>query len=154
MPEPPTFQDVLAAARRIGSRVYRTPVLTSGSLDEALGSSLYFKCENFQRTGSFKFRGASNAVWSLDEETAARGVVTHSSGNHGAALARAARDRGIPARVVMPRGSSEVKRRAVEAFGATVVESEPTQRGREETTAELQEETGAELVHPYDDSRV
>ena len=150
----PTFDDVLAAARRIGGHVYRTPVLTSQSLDEELGASLFFKCENFQRTGAFKFRGASNAVWSLDDETAARGVVTHSSGNHGAALARAAQERGIPAHVVMPRGASEVKRLAVEAFGARVVESEPTQKGREETTAALQEETGAELIHPYDDARV
>lgn len=154
MNEPPTFDDVLAAARRIGSRVYRTPVLTSRSLDEALGSSLFFKCENFQRTGSFKFRGASNAVWSLDEETAVRGVVTHSSGNHGAALARAAREREIPARVVMPRGSSEVKRRAVRDFGARIVECEPTQAGREETAARVVAETGGTLVHPYDDPAV
>lgn len=153
-PDLPTFDDVLAAARRIGRRVYRTPVLTSHSLDEELGASLFFKCENFQRTGAFKFRGASNAVWSLDEEVAARGVVTHSSGNHGAALARAAQERGIPAHVVMPRGASEVKRRAVEDFGGRVVECEPTQTDREANTAALQEETGAVLVHPYDDSRV
>jgi len=152
--ELPTFDDVLAAARRIASRVYRTPVLTSQSLDEELGASLFFKCENFQRTGAFKFRGASNAVWSLEDDTAARGVVTHSSGNHGAALARAAQERGIRARVVMPRGSSTVKRRAVEAFGGEVVECEPSQQGREETTASLLEASGGVLVHPYDDGAV
>jgi len=147
----PSYADVEAAAARIAPYVHRTPVVTSTSLDRAAGASLFFKCENLQRVGAFKMRGASNAVWSLGEEEARRGVLTHSSGNHGAALARAAGLRGIPCRVVMPETAPKTKRRAVEDFGAVVVLCAPTLQAREETTARLLEETGAVLVHPYND---
>ena len=150
----PTYDDVEAAAARIAAYVHRTPVVTSASLDRAAGATLFFKCENLQRVGAFKMRGASNAVWSLSEEEARRGVLTHSSGNHGAALARAAGLRGIPCRVVMPESAPRAKRRAVEDFGAVVVSCAPTLQAREETTARLLAETGAVLVHPYDDARV
>lgn len=152
--ELPTYADVEEAAERIAPHVHRTPVVTSASLDRASGARLYFKCENLQRVGAFKMRGASNAVWSLDEETARRGVVTHSSGNHGAALARAAAQRGISCWVVMPDNAARAKRQAVEDFGAKVVTCAPTIQGREETAARLLAETGAVLVHPYDDARV
>ncbi|HXT22835.1 MAG TPA: pyridoxal-phosphate dependent enzyme [Thermoanaerobaculia bacterium] len=147
----PTYADVEPAAARIAPYVHRTPVTTSASLDRATGATLFFKCENLQRIGAFKMRGASNAVWSLSEEEARRGVLTHSSGNHGAALARAAGLRGIPCRVVMPETAPRAKRRAVEDFGAVVVPCAPTLQAREETTARLLEETGAVLVHPYND---
>jgi threonine dehydratase len=152
--EIPTYADVEAAAVRIAPYVHRTPVVTSTSLDRASGATLFFKCENLQRIGAFKMRGASNAVWSLGEEEARRGVLTHSSGNHGAALARAAGQRGIPCRVVMPDNAPAAKRRAVEDFGATVVSCAPTIEAREETAAHLLAETGAVLVHPYNDPRV
>jgi threonine dehydratase len=150
----PSFDEIRAAQRRILPHVHRTPVMTSASLDEIAGARLYFKCENLQRSGSFKMRGASNAVFSLSEEEAARGVVTHSSGNHAAALALAARGRGIRAWIVMPAGAPEIKRRAVEAFGANVTACEPTLAGREAAAAEVMRRTGAALVHPYDDDRV
>jgi threonine dehydratase len=150
----PTYADVEAAATRIAPYVHRTPVVTVESLDRASGARLFFKCENLQRVGAFKMRGASNAVWSLGEEEARRGVVTHSSGNHGAALARAATLRGIPSWVVMPGNAPLAKRRAVEDFGAKVVACEPTLQSREETAARLLAETGAVMVHPYDDPRV
>jgi threonine dehydratase/serine racemase len=150
----PTYADVEAAAARIAPYVHRTPVVTSASLDRAAGATLFCKCENLQRVGAFKMRGASNAVWSLSDEEARRGVLTHSSGNHGAALARAAGQRGIPCRVVMPENAPKAKRRAVEDFGAVVVPCVPTLQAREETTARLLEETGAVLVHPYDNAVV
>jgi threonine dehydratase len=150
----PTYADVEAAAARIAPFVHRTPVVTSTSLDRAAGATLFFKCENLQRVGAFKMRGASNAVWSLGEEEARRGVLTHSSGNHGAALARAATQRGIRSWVVMPASAPASKRRAVEGFGATVVTCAPTLQAREETAARLLAETGAVMVHPYDDARV
>jgi threonine dehydratase len=150
----PTFDDIRAAHGRIAPHVHRTPVMTSASLDAIAGARLYFKCENLQRSGSFKMRGASNAVFSLSEEDAARGVVTHSSGNHAAALALAARRRGIRAWIVMPAGAPEIKRRAVEAFGAEITVCEPTLAGREAAAAEILRRTGAVLVHPYDDDRV
>ena len=150
----PTYADVEAAAARIAPFVRRTPVVTSTSLDRAAGASLFFKCENLQRVGAFKMRGASNAVWSLDDDEARRGVLTHSSGNHGAALARAASQRGIPSWVVMPENAPASKRRAVESFGATVIACAPTLQAREETAARLLAETGAVMVHPYDDARV
>ncbi|HEV8240342.1 MAG TPA: pyridoxal-phosphate dependent enzyme [Thermoanaerobaculia bacterium] len=150
----PTYADVETAAARIAPYVHRTPVITSASLDRAAGASLFFKCENLQRVGAFKMRGASNAVWSLAEEEARRGVLTHSSGNHGAALARAAGQRGVLCRVVMPENAPKTKRRAVEDFGAVVVPCAPTLQAREETTARLLAETGAVLVHPYNDPTV
>ena len=154
VPELPDAAAVRAAAARIAPWIRETPVLTSASLDEAAGGRLFFKCEPFQRTGSFKFRGASNAVLSLSDEEAGRGVVTHSSGNHGAALALAARRRGIPAWVVMPEGAAAVKRAAVERHGARVVLCAPTPEARAEGAARLERETGAVLVHPFDDPRV
>lgn len=150
----PTIRDVRAAAARIADRVHRTPVMTCANLDAVAGMRLYFKCENLQRVGAFKFRGATNAVRALDDEQAARGVLTHSSGNHGQAVARAARERGVPAWVVMPRDAPAVKRRAVEGQGATVVDCEPTLAAREDAAAEVAQRTGATFVHPYDDPRV
>lgn len=147
----PTSADVLAAAARIAPFAHRTPVLRSHSLDELAGAGLHFKCENFQRIGAFKFRGACNAVWALDDAVAARGVVTHSSGNHGAALALAARGRGIPAHVVVPEGAVASKLAAIQAYGATLHRCAPTIAAREAKAAEVQAMTGASLVHPYAD---
>src|SRR4030081_947443 len=118
---------IRAAHERIRPYVHRTPVLTSTQLDEASGARLFFKCENFQKIGAFKARGATNAVFALDDATARRGVATHSSGNHGAALARAAKLRGIPAHIVMPTNSAKVKVRAIETYGAHIVFCEPTE---------------------------
>lgn len=150
----PVFADVVDAAARIASQIAPTPVLHSRSIDALAGAELHFKCENFQRVGAFKFRGASNAVWSLPEADARRGVVTHSSGNHGAALALAARARGIPVHVVVPEGAVASKLCAIEAFGATLHRCAPTQSAREQAAAAVAVETGATLVHPYTDPRV
>ena len=147
----PTFEDVLAAAARIAPHANRTPVLRSRSLDALAGAELHFKCEHLQRIGAFKFRGACNAVQALAPDVAARGVVTHSSGNHGAALALAARERGIPAHVVVPEGANAVKLAAIEAYGATVHRCAATLAAREETAARVLADTGATLVHPYAD---
>ena len=148
----------LAAVRdahaRIRPHVHRTPVLTSRSLDAAAEAVLFLKCENLQKVGAFKARGACNAVFSLDDAEARRGVVTHSSGNHGAAVAWAAARRGIPAWVVMPENSAEIKKAAVKGLGATVRFCAPTLEARDTTCAAVQAETGAVLVHPYDDWRV
>ena len=152
--ELPDFAAIERAVQRIAAHVARTPTLRSRSIDALASASLVFKCENFQRAGAFKFRGACNAVWSLAEEIAARGVVTHSSGNHGAALALAARTRGIPARVVVPEGAVKSKLAAIEAYGATLYFCAATIAAREAAAAQLQAETGAELVHPYTDPRV
>ncbi|HXT21141.1 MAG TPA: pyridoxal-phosphate dependent enzyme [Thermoanaerobaculia bacterium] len=152
--ELPSYADVEAAATLIAPHVHRTPVVTSASLDRAAGATLFFKCENLQRVGAFKMRGAANAVWSLTDDEARHGVVTHSSGNHGAAVARAATQRGIPSWVVMPDNAPKAKRRAVEEMGATVVACEPTLAAREATAARLLAETGALLLHPYADPRV
>ncbi len=149
-----TLADIEAAAERIRPYVHRTPVLTSTQLNERFGTQLFFKCENLQKTGSFKARGAHNAVFSLSDEVAARGVVTHSSGNHAAALALAARRRGIPATVVMPSNASATKKAAVVAYGATLIECEPTLSAREATASRILAETGGTLVHPYNDFRV
>jgi threonine dehydratase/serine racemase len=143
------LQDVEAAARRLAGFAHRTPVATCATLDRLAGRSLFFKCEHLQKAGAFKFRGACNAVRRLAPEVAARGVVTHSSGNHAGALALAARLRGIPAHVVMPSNASPVKRRAVEEYGARVVECAPTLAAREETAAAVLAETGGTLVPPY-----
>jgi len=148
----------LAAIRvahdRIRPHIHRTPVLTSARLDEACGASLFFKCENFQKVGAFKARGATNAVFALDEETARRGVATHSSGNHAAALSRAAKLRGIPAHIVMPSNTLKVKVRAVEGYGGRIVFCEPNQRAREEACAKVIAETGATLIHPFENEDV
>lgn len=150
----PTIDDVRAAARRIAPHVHRTPVATCATIDELTGCSIHFKCEQLQKVGAFKARGATNAVFSLDDEAAARGVCTHSSGNHAAALARAARLRGVPAHIVMPSTAPPVKRAAVAGYGAQITECEPTLEARETTLAEVQARTGATFVHPYDDPRV
>lgn len=149
-----TLRDIREAHERIRPFIRRTPVMTSSSLDELAGARLYFKCENFQRTGAFKARGAHNAVFSLTGEEAARGVVTHSSGNHGAAVALAARSRGIPAFVVMPTSAAEVKKSAVARYGGRVTLCEPTQESRESTARRIAAETGAHFVHPYNDLSV
>jgi threonine dehydratase len=145
---------IRAAHARIRPHVHRTPVLTSRSLDAVAEALLFFKCENLQKVGAFKARGACNAIFSLDDAEAARGVVTHSSGNHGAAVAWAAARRGIPAWVVMPENSAEIKKVAVQGLGATVRFCAPTLEARDTTCAAVQAETGALLVHPYDDWRV
>jgi threonine dehydratase/serine racemase len=145
-----TFEDVRMAARRIAPWARRTPVETCAALDALAGRKLFFKCEHLQKVGAFKFRGACNAVMKLPEEAARGGVLTHSSGNHAQALALAARIRGIAATIVMPSNSAAPKRRAVEGYGARVVECEPTLAAREETAARVQAETGATLIPPYD----
>ena len=145
---------VARAAERIRPFIHRTPVHTSRTLDERTGARLFFKCENFQVGGAFKARGAFNAVLALPEAEAARGVATHSSGNHGAALALAAARRGVPAWVVVPRDASGFKRRNIERYGARVVDCEPGLANREARLAELVAECGATVVHPYDDDRV
>jgi threonine dehydratase len=151
---PPTVADIRAAAARIAPHARVTPVLRDDALDELSGARLFFKCEHLQRGGAFKFRGACNAVWSLREDEAQRGVVTHSSGNHGAALALAARTRGIPAHVVVPEGAVAAKLANIERAGGIVHRCAPTLAAREETCARVQLETGATLVHPYADPRV
>lgn len=145
-----TLEDVQVASRRIADYAHRTPVMTCATLDDMAGRQLFFKCEQFQKVGAFKFRGACNAVMKLPEDVAARGVVTHSSGNHAQALALAGRLRGIPAHIVMPTTASPVKRRAVEGYGAEVIDCEPTQRSRESTAQRVAAETGAALIPPYD----
>ncbi|MCA9112196.1 MAG: pyridoxal-phosphate dependent enzyme, partial [Planctomycetaceae bacterium] len=157
MPDTPfsvTLDDIHDAVSRMAQHVHRTPVMSSRLVDEWLGCRAVFKCENLQRTGAFKFRGACNAVMSLTDSEAAHGVVTHSSGNHGAALAEAARIRGIPAYVVMPSTAPSVKRQAVEGYGGRVTECAPTLEAREQTAVSVIEETGATLIHPFDDLRI
>lgn len=147
MPHGPTFAAVREARARISSFIYHTPVMRSTSLDRAAGAQLFFKCENFQKTGSFKMRGAANAIFSLSDEAAAHGVVTHSSGNHGAAVACAASRRGIPSWVVVPEGAPEVKKVAIAGFGGTVVSCNRTPDSREATAKALLERTSATLIH-------
>ena len=145
---------VREAADRIAPWVRRTPVMTCAAMDRRVGASVFLKCENFQRVGAFKFRGASNAVLQLDQEQRRRGVVTHSSGNHAQALALAARLGGVPCRVVMPRTATAVKRSATEGYGAEVIPCEPTTSAREAAVARLVAEHDLTLVHPYNDWRV
>src|SRR5271165_964536 len=151
---PVDWKKIVEAHDRIRARIHCTPVLTSKSLNELAGAELFFKCENLQKTGSFKIRGATNAVFSLSEEEAHRGVVTHSSGNHAAALACAAAWRGIPASIAMPKNAPAVKCRAVEHYGGEITFCEPNLTARSQTAARIQAETGAAMVHPYDDDRV
>ena len=150
----PTFEDVRAAAARIAPHIHCTPVLSSRYLNELTGAELYFKCENFQKAGAFKVRGASNAVFGLSDEMAKRGVATHSSGNHALSLSYAAGRRGIPCHVVMPRTAPQAKKDAVMGYGGHIVECEPSTSSREAVFAEMQAKTGAEFVHPYNDPRV
>jgi len=150
----PTYDDVLAAHERIQPYVHRTPVLTSSYFNDRTGAELFFKCENFQKAGVFKARGACNAVFGLSDEQAAKGVATHSSGNHGLSLSYAAGRRGIKATVVMPRTAPEAKKEAVRGYGGTVVECEPSTSSREAVFAEVVAESGADFIHPYNDPRV
>ena len=150
----PTFDDVLAARARIAPHIHQTSVLTSSFMDGLLGTRLFFKCENFQKAGAFKARGACNAVFGLSAREAEKGVATHSSGNHGLSLAYAAGRRGIPCTVVMPRTAPQAKKDAVMGYGGRVVECEPSTSSREKVFAEVVARTGAEFVHPYNDARV
>lgn len=153
-PGAPELPEIREAAERIRPFAHRTPVLTCAALDEATGSTLFFKCENLQKVGAFKFRGAANAVFALPEALARRGVATHSSGNHAQAVALAARLRGIPAHIVMPDTSPRVKVAAVRGYGARVVFCPNTEADRERTLAEVARETGALFIHPYDNRLV
>lgn len=152
--ELPTAAEVADAAERIAPWARRTPVHTCGSIDARAGRRVHFKCEQFQKVGAFKFRGACNAIMALEDGAAARGVLTHSSGNHAQAVALAARLRGIPAYIVMPNNATAVKRAAVEGYGAQVIPCEPNLLARETTAARVKEETGAYFVHPYDNGHV
>ncbi|WKZ45718.1 MAG: pyridoxal-phosphate dependent enzyme [Anaerolineales bacterium] len=150
----PTLQDILQAAERIKSYAHRTPVLTNESLNQHVGAQVFLKCENFQKVGAFKFRGACNVVFSLTDEEAARGVATHSSGNHAQALALAARLRGVPAYIVMPKNAPQVKKDAVAGYNGQITYCEPTLQAREAALRQVVESTGAAFVHPYDNERV
>ncbi|MEX0311136.1 MAG: beta-hydroxyaspartate dehydratase BhcB [Tateyamaria sp.] len=149
-----SFDDVVEAHERIAPYIHRTPVLTSQYLNARTGADLFFKCENFQKAGAFKVRGASNAVFGLSDEEAERGVATHSSGNHALSLSYAAGRRGIPCNVVMPRTAPEAKKAAVRGYGGTITECEPSTTSREAVFAEVHKRTGADFVHPYNDPRV
>ena len=150
----PTYQDMLDAHERIKPHIRRTEVLTSPYLDEMSGATLFFKCENFQVPGAFKVRGAANAVFGLSDEQAAKGVATHSSGNHASCLSYAAMRRGIPCNVVMPRTAPQAKKDTVRRYGGVITECEPSTSSREATFAEVQAKTGGDFVHPYNDPRV
>src|SRR5437879_11124324 len=144
---PPSWEAILAAHARIAPRIHRTPVLRSTSLNAMTGAHLFFKCDNLQKTGSFKIRGASNAILSLTDEQAARGIVTQSSGNHGAAVACAAAWRGVPAWIVMPKNAPAVKAKAIEGYGGKIVFCEPSVTARTAAGARLQAATGTHRVH-------
>ncbi len=150
----PKFVDILTAHDLIKPYIHRTPVLTSTSINSLMGCEIFFKCENFQKVGAFKFRGATNAVFSLNEAEATSGVGTHSSGNHAAALALAARMRGIQAHIVMPSNAPEIKKIAVAGYGAQITFCEPTLQAREETLKKISDDLGLTIVHPYNDFRV
>jgi threonine dehydratase len=145
----PTLNDILQAHSRIRYFIHRTPVLTSSSINEILGAEFFFKCENFQKVGAFKFRGATNAVLSLTPEELSKGVGTHSSGNHAAALALAARNAGVPAFIVMPRTAPDIKKIAVAGYGGIITWCEPTLEARETTMAKVQQQTGCTFIHPF-----
>jgi threonine dehydratase len=151
---PPTLQDIQQAAERIRPYAHRTPVLTCESLNQRVDTQVYLKCENMQKVGAFKFRGACNAVYLLSDEEAARGVCTHSSGNHAQALALAAKLRGIPAYIVMPNNAPQVKKDAVAGYGGQITFCAATLEAREATLRGVYERTGANVVHPYNDERV
>ena len=150
----PTLDDIHAAAQRIKPYIHRTPVLTNESLNQRTGAQVYLKCENLQKVGAFKFRGACNAVFSLGDDEAAHGVSTHSSGNHAQALALAAKLRGIPAYIVMPQNAPKVKKEAVAAYGGQITFCEPTLEARESTLAKIKKKTGSTVIHPYDNEHV
>src|SRR6202162_1215097 len=151
---PPSWDAIQQAHARIAPKIHRTPVLTSSSLNKLTGSKIFFKCDNFQKTGSFKIRGATNAIFSLTDAEVANGIVTQSSGNHGAAIACAGAWRGVKTWVVMPRNAPAVKFRAVESYGALVTLCEPRGPAPNEAAARVRAETGAYLIHPYDDDRI
>lgn len=151
---PVTIDQIRAAHERIRPFIHRTPVLTCGRVDAAAAARLFFKCENFQKVGAFKARGAHNAIMGLSDAEAERGVVTHSSGNHAAAVALAARVRGARATIIMPSNAPRIKKAAVAEYGGQIIECEPTVPARESTTAAFIAETGAVLIHPYDDDRI
>ncbi len=153
-PTIPTLADIRAAHARIQEHIHQTSVLTSGSMDALLGARFFFKCENFQKVGAFKFRGACNAVLSLDQASLQRGVATHSSGNHAAALSLAARIQGVPAYIVMPENAPAVKKQAVAGYGAKITFCESTLQAREANLAAVVAETGAIFIPPYDDRRI
>ena len=150
----PTFEDVLEAHERIAPYIHLTPVMTSSYLNQLTGAEIFFKCENLQKVGAFKARGASNAVFGLADDKAAKGVATHSSGNHAGALSFAAALRGINATVVMPHNAPAAKKAAVQSYGGKIIECEPTQAAREANLERVIADTGADAVHPYDDARV
>ena len=150
----PTLDDMLAAHERIKPHIHQTPVLTSSYFNDLTGAELFFKCENFQKAGAFKVRGASNAVFGLSEEDADKGVCTHSSGNHALSLSYAAGRRGIPCNVVMPRTAPQAKKDAVRGYGGIITECEPSTTSREAVFADVQAATGGNFVHPYNDPRV
>lgn len=150
-PKQPTFKDIKTAYNRINGDVHKTPVLTSTSIDSICGAKIFFKCENLQKVGAFKFRGATNAVLSLSQDQAQKGVATHSSGNHAAACALAAKKRGIKSYIVMPKNSPEIKKKAVADYGAEITFCEPTLAARETTLEKIVEKTGAHFIHPYND---
>jgi len=150
----PSAENIISTAKRIQSYINRTPVLTSGTLNRMFDASLFFKCENFQKAGAFKSRGAVNAVFLLEEKAVLNGVATHSSGNHAQALARAAGLRNVPAYIVMPRNAPQVKIDAVRQYGGHITFCEPTLQAREETLRQVLVETGAVEIHPYDNYRI
>ena len=150
----PTFDDMLAAHARIKPHIHQTPVLTSSYFNDLTGAQLFFKCENFQKAGAFKVRGASNAVFGLSDADAAKGVCTHSSGNHALSLSYAAGRRGFPCNVVMPRTAPQAKKDAVRGYGGIITECEPSTTSREAVFADVQAATGGDFVHPYNDPRV
>ena len=150
----PTLDDMLEAHERIKPYIHRTPVMTSRFLNELAGCEMFFKCENFQKAGAFKVRGASNAVFGLTDEEAKNGVCTHSSGNHALSLSYAAGRRGVPCNVVMPYSAPEAKKAAVRGYGGIITECQPSTTSREEVFAKVQAETGGDFVHPYNDPRV
>lgn len=150
----PTFEAVIKAHINLQKYAHRTPILTSSSINKIVGGDLFFKCENFQKVGAFKFRGACNAVFSLSEKDAQKGVATHSSGNHAAALALAAKIRGIKAHIVMPDNSPEIKKKAVAGYGANITFCQPTLQARESTLAKVVEDTAATEIHPYNNFNV
>lgn len=150
----PSLKDIREAHGRIRPFIHRTPVMSSRLINEMYGAQIFFKCENFQKVGAFKFRGATNAVLQLTQQEKEAGVITHSSGNHAAALALAARSAGVKAYVVMPSNAPEVKKSAVKGYGAEITFCQPTQQAREQTTAGIMAKTGATLIHPYDNFNV
>lgn len=150
----PSFSNIQEAHELIKPHIHHTPVLTNSQVDEKSGAHVFFKCENFQKVGAFKFRGASNTVLSIENAQAKKGVATHSSGNHAQAIALAAKNRGIPAYIVMPENAPEVKKRAVKGYGAEITFCEPTLEARESTLEKVVETTGATFIHPYNDLKI